>query len=172
MNRRSQRQKDNGIPTRLLIAAADKMLRKQYSQDDDRCVDNWVTYEYEKCRKLCGPEYGHHPIDDVRRQLVNLRKGGKLVSRGGHGPSKHEVPPGYQAYLQTPHWKAFANKVRAFWDCRCAFCYSAEPLDVHHRTYDRLGHEELTDCIALCHKCHKRADSGRQRSSVRYDLFE
>ena len=28
---------------------------------------------------------------------------------------------------------------------------------VHHRTYERRGNEELTDCIALCRDCHNRA---------------
>jgi len=27
-------------------------------------------------------------------------------------------------------------------------------VDIHHRTYERFGHEWLSDLIALCRNCH------------------
>jgi len=65
-------------------------------------------------------------------------------------PAHAARPPGYDKAISTPRWSGFARKVRDHWGNRCALCYADGPLEVHHRTYERLGHEELTDCIALC----------------------
>lgn len=37
----------------------------------------------------------------------------------------------------------------------CWGCGSPPPVQFHHRTYDRLGDEDLRDLIPLCDKCHK-----------------
>ena len=63
--------------------------------------------------------------------------------------------------LRTPHWFLFSQKVREFWGNRCAVCYADGLLVAHHRTYERFGHEELTDCVALCERCHAFADDAR-----------
>lgn len=73
-------------------------------------------------------------------------------------------PAGYDAMLKTERWAAFAAEVREFWGHKCAACNRPEPLDVHHRTYERLGKEELTDCLPLCGRCHQWADANRQEA--------
>lgn len=35
-----------------------------------------------------------------------------------------------------------------------------ERLDIHHRTYTRLGHERPADFLVLCRRCHKRQHRG------------
>lgn len=68
----------------------------------------------------------------------------------------------YDQYLATPHWKAMrAAKLRqAGHECeRCG-----EPamemegawfgLEVHHLTYERVGHEHFDDLMVLCRPCH------------------
>ena len=61
----------------------------------------------------------------------------------------------YTDYLKSPDWQAFRKKVLSFWGERCAICYSKDRVEVHHRTYERLGQEMITDCLALCADCHK-----------------
>lgn len=42
---------------------------------------------------------------------------------------------------------------------RCGACGELWTLahgDLHHRTYDRLGHERFSDLVALCRACHTR----------------
>lgn len=42
---------------------------------------------------------------------------------------------------------------------RCSACGEPWTLahgDLHHRTYDRLGHERFSDLVALCRPCHTR----------------
>ncbi len=61
----------------------------------------------------------------------------------------------YGEYLQTPHWKRKREeKLRAV-GRRCQVCNQGPgPLDVHHRTYERLGEELDVDLTALCRSCH------------------
>jgi 5-methylcytosine-specific restriction endonuclease McrA len=60
----------------------------------------------------------------------------------------------YAEYLTTTGWRvrALAAKERAGW--RCEHCGSDGPLEVHHWTYARIGHERADDLIVLCDECH------------------
>lgn len=57
-------------------------------------------------------------------------------------------------YLKSDHWRAqrVAALVRA--ENRCQVCNSDRSLDVHHRTYERLGSEVPADLTVLCRTCH------------------
>jgi 5-methylcytosine-specific restriction endonuclease McrA len=63
----------------------------------------------------------------------------------------------YQDYLHPEHWQ----DVRArFWASKlhnggCAVCNTRVNLQVHHRSYRRVGHEKLSDLVLLCGDCHK-----------------
>lgn len=61
----------------------------------------------------------------------------------------------YKDYLHTPHWKRKReSKLRAVGH-RCQVCdRRSGTLDVHHRTYDRLGKELDEDLTVLCRECH------------------
>lgn len=154
------------VPDDVLVPVLQEMQRER-----GHCVDNFVTYDIELLRHKCGERYAGIPADDIRRQGINLRKRGVLGSVNGHGPTKLEGPSKeYKEYLASPHWKQFAQHIKEWWDWRCALCYCVdECLSVHHRTYDRLGHESMNDVVALCRKCHKVADVRRQRQSQRGD---
>ncbi len=71
----------------------------------------------------------------------------------GRPPNLRALP--YGEYLQTPHWKRKReDKLRAV-GRRCQVCNQGPgPLDVHHRTYERLGEELDLDLTALCRSCH------------------
>jgi hypothetical protein len=61
----------------------------------------------------------------------------------------------YREYLQTPEWKERRLKHLKSVGHRCQVCNSPiQPLDVHHRTYERRGLEYYKDLIVLCRDCH------------------
>lgn len=62
----------------------------------------------------------------------------------------------YSDYLQTDHWHAVRNAALERAGHACQVCNSKERLDVHHRTYQRIGHEQDADVVVLCHACHSR----------------
>jgi HNH endonuclease len=62
----------------------------------------------------------------------------------------------YEDYICSVEWrmKATDAKRRAGW--MCALCEETAELEVHHRTYRRLGREHPDDLVVLCGRCHRR----------------
>lgn len=70
----------------------------------------------------------------------------------------------YREYLLSDWWQV--RRADAIRDARsqCEDCGRRPPavrsLDVHHRTYDRLGCEERADLVCLCRPCHSLRHGG------------
>lgn len=60
----------------------------------------------------------------------------------------------YSEYIKSDGWKIRRQRALALAENRCQVCNSPARLQVHHRTYERLGHERDADLIVLCHDCH------------------
>lgn len=61
----------------------------------------------------------------------------------------------YLAYLNSPNWRLRRNAALRRVGFRCERCGSKRDLQVHHKTYDRLGAELDSDLEALCLLCHE-----------------
>lgn len=59
----------------------------------------------------------------------------------------------YQDYLDSDAWKTRRQHVLARSQNRCERCGAAAEV-VHHLSYEHMGHEPLTDLMALCYLCH------------------
>ena len=65
----------------------------------------------------------------------------------------------YKAYINSTRWRnnpARLAELKASGH-RCRLCYAPDTeaeLQVHHRTYVRLGHELAGDLLTLCKECH------------------
>jgi hypothetical protein len=68
--------------------------------------------------------------------------------------------PEYIAYLGSPEWQRKRRVALAQAEHRCQVCNGARELDVHHRTYERLGDERPTDLTVLCRRCHNLFHEG------------
>lgn len=71
----------------------------------------------------------------------------------------------YKEYLQTPHWISLKNKIYITYG-QCYSCGAKRGLDVHHLTYENIGHEKLKDLRLLCRDCHYRTH--RMNQGIRY----
>ncbi len=60
----------------------------------------------------------------------------------------------YAEYLRTAHWQRIRSLALEAAGRACELCSATESLEVHHRTYERLGFERPDDVIALCRDCH------------------
>ena len=62
----------------------------------------------------------------------------------------------YRDYLRTPEWRRTraAALVRGGHSCSLDVTHGDE-LEVHHRTYERLGEELASDLVVLCKPCHR-----------------
>jgi hypothetical protein len=68
----------------------------------------------------------------------------------------------YTRYIGGPGWRAVREKAIAARGCRCESCGRAGPIQVHHRTYERLGHERIDDLVILCKFCHEKVHRARR----------
>jgi len=61
----------------------------------------------------------------------------------------------YDQYLETRHWRRVRKKALRRAGDHCQLCGKNNGLNVHHNSYDRLGHERKSDVVALCVECHR-----------------
>lgn len=61
----------------------------------------------------------------------------------------------YQTYLASREWRLKRKEVIEGNDGLCYRCLSAPIDDVHHLTYERVGHEDTEDLIGVCRPCHE-----------------
>jgi hypothetical protein len=62
----------------------------------------------------------------------------------------------YAAYLQTPEWRARRDRAVRRARFRCERCHGRGELQVHHRSYQRLGAELDEDLEVLCDRDHRQ----------------
>jgi hypothetical protein len=70
----------------------------------------------------------------------------------------------YQRYLASREWALLKRQVheRADGGQTCERCLASSRIPgrvvvaaVHHRTYERIGHEQLEDLLGVCRGCHE-----------------
>lgn len=70
---------------------------------------------------------------------------------------KNKSQVNYSVYIRSEAWAAKKAQFRRSRKCKrkCWGCGRGDvPLDIHHRTYARLGKEGLQDLVELCRECH------------------
>lgn len=60
----------------------------------------------------------------------------------------------YRDYLRSDAWREKRREALVHARYRCQDCMAVRNLEVHHLTYERLGHEELSDLRVLYRSCH------------------
>ena len=70
----------------------------------------------------------------------------------------NEICHTYSEYLNSDHWKILKAKYgRSKLPKNCGACGAKGCVDMHHKTYKRIGQERLNDLIPLCRDCHEMA---------------
>jgi hypothetical protein len=72
----------------------------------------------------------------------------------------------YQDYLASPAWKQRRDLV--MWRAHgiCEACLSARAEEVHHLTYEHIGHEMMWELKAICRACHEKIHRDRQAAAA------
>lgn len=60
----------------------------------------------------------------------------------------------YEIYLKSPQWFAKRDQALKHHGAVCDKCGKKSDLQVHHKTYARLGKEKMEDLQILCRPCH------------------
>lgn len=63
---------------------------------------------------------------------------------------------GYAVYLATPWWQRRRKEAIKRAGGKCRRCGRVNRLQVHHKTYERLGCELDADLLVLCRMCHRK----------------
>jgi hypothetical protein len=75
----------------------------------------------------------------------------------------------YTAFLRSPDWE---ETRRRYWrdpdtPKACGLCGTEEPpLQLHHRTYERVGAEHLSDLVPTCLRCHQLLHALDKRGDI------
>ena len=68
----------------------------------------------------------------------------------------------YLAYLNSPSWRITRNHALRRAQYRCERCGASRNLQVHHKSYERLGREWDQDLEVLCEGCHDQHHAVKQ----------
>ncbi len=60
----------------------------------------------------------------------------------------------YREYLKSEHWQRVRDSALERALRLCQVCNGPDGLEVHHRTYERIGNERSEDVTVLCDACH------------------
>jgi hypothetical protein len=64
---------------------------------------------------------------------------------------------GYDEYLASSRWQRLKLAALNNAEYRCQLCDRSKKLQVHHRSYERLGSDnEARDLVVLCERCHRK----------------
>lgn len=79
------------------------------------------------------------------------------------------ISGGYEDYLKSPEWQQKRSERLRLDGYKCQRCGRPMDLQVHHLTYNNIGHENIyTDLITLCKRCHEAVESQKRE----YDPYE
>lgn len=99
---------------------------------DDNFFDGDVVYDREAIDSLEGSP-------TIEEALIKALAGNKI---------------NYKTYLESTHWYMVSERAKKGAGYRCQLCNKGGELHAHHRTYENIGHEKLSDIVVLCRKCH------------------
>lgn len=76
---------------------------------------------------------------------------GAIPSPAHHPNSMNKT---YKEYLQSEGWQHKKSLFYQEYPEGCWVCGSTKNLKLHHKTYERVFKERLTDLVCLCDDCH------------------
>jgi 5-methylcytosine-specific restriction endonuclease McrA len=133
-------------------------MRTAIAADEVRALLGVVENYWRACRAGVPPRA--NPLDELDDKLLR-----RVLYLGDR--------PAYDAYLRSQRWRDFRALALELANYTCEHCGASERtnrllvLDVHHKTYTRLGRERTSDVDVLCRPCHRKADERRRRASRR-----
>lgn len=78
----------------------------------------------------------------------------------------------YETYINSTKWAEKRSSRLELDLYRCQTCLSTEDLEVHHRTYERLGDEIVeSDLITLCRECHEAITEVIRRRKYKNKIY-
>jgi 5-methylcytosine-specific restriction endonuclease McrA len=127
-----------------------------------------TTTELERRKKL-GLPYKLHPGGKLfnapppsRQELKAAKKAERRAQKKllASLPEPPKVIVNYLDYLDSDYWRARRILKMRSAGFKCQRCGGRKNLQVHHRSYERLGRELDSDLELLCRNCHEAEHEG------------
>lgn len=114
--------------------------------DQPRYISGTVKRDCDECGK---------PFYSKNAEAARAMLAGKLLVCDAcrHRGARTQLP--YSDYLKTEYWQNRRARALLRGEHKCRVCAATTGLEVHHNTYERLGHERDADLIVLCRNCHQ-----------------
>lgn len=87
--------------------------------------------------------------------LFGTNKDWRRLFRATAKASQSERKSLYAAYLQSAAWRAKRALAENQHGIICVECRVAAAENIHHKTYSRIGDEDVADLVPLCRRCHE-----------------
>lgn len=78
----------------------------------------------------------------------------KRRAKSGRPQGKGKRWTNYREYLRSDKWRRKREKVMERARGRCEVCRINRATQVHHKTYERVYREPMSDLVAICESCH------------------
>jgi hypothetical protein len=142
---------DAGFTARELAACPPRGARAQY----ERLVDqelSWLLTNLKRDGLIEKPKWGTWRLAGAAREMP-----AKAIDVKVDRPRVAELRAmSYRDYLHTLEWRRTrAAALQRAGNCCSLDMTHTEGLEVHHRTYERLGEELALDLVVLCRACHR-----------------
>jgi hypothetical protein len=136
----------------------DDPRRSREDPDHDADLMDQLENEYLSCQEMPATKGIGEALVGVMASIE------KFCAKASSEPNLETMS--YRLYLKTDHWKKTRSLALELGRNECRVCASKKALNVHHRTYERRGHEDQNDLIVLCRSCHALFhDNGRLATS-------
>lgn len=76
--------------------------------------------------------------------------------------------PKYYDYINSPAWQEKKAQYRASKLPQTCLVCGSRKVDIHHKTYKRLGAEYLRDLVPLCRTHHDECHAFMKRQGMNY----
>lgn len=108
-------------------------------------------------------DFGYKDIKNNKRFLISINRNQSnpvLSAKTFNRPqSQEEWKEIYDNYLLSDKWKNKRLQLFKIKGRKCEVCGSTKKIDVHHKHYERLTCELLSDLSVLCRSCHEKEHS-------------
>ena len=80
----------------------------------------------------------------------------------------------YVRYLRSDKWKRkrMALGFKRNFTCELCGTYARDAFEVHHKTYEHIYKEPLSDLMFLCPHCHRVLEAQKRRERKLRDVYK
>lgn len=116
-------------------------------------------------KKYIGSPTHDNPEAWIEERAKHYDNGPGRSRYGNRSYNGHVHTAEYENYIHSSAWRSRRQRALQLGHYRCAKCGSTTSLQVHHLSYQHLGHELDNELVVLCASCHRQVHN---RSSSKH----